>query len=1677
MRRLRVIITALAGTAVFQLSSLAGPIPLTGPTHTETFDSLLTSGGSGGGSITPNAEIVNALFWTGTAGADLSTGWWANSAQTYGYACGGTVSANHSRVASFGSSDGAAERAFGLGFQAPGGFGAQLQNNTGSNITQLAVSYDGEQWYRGNTTVGLAFEYSLDATSLMDAGATWIAVSQLDFTAPNVLAMWTTGDGNLSANRVAGISHVISGLNIADGATFFIRWGADGTGNGLGIDNVSITPNGSGGGSEPEPGPPFFHSNPVVKTDADVNVAYTGSLEADVSEADGDTVTFTKLSGPAWLSVTANGGLSGTPLTGDEGLNVFTVEASDVDGASTGTIHITVIGEASPVLPGGTVNVDVNWNIEHSVNGISDFGRERHITVHSSFIETDWDGEEDKMDYLMNDLDVYFGRDNGSVGWKFRATEEDPDRANMADLSFMTNYGTYLRGQYDLNLERIAYEDRQNEMIMGTTPHPSYPTLSWFENGSTWTGWQPMDIETSAEWMVEYLDQYFRKNGETSGEQLPMYWEVINEPDMELMTGQFMVSNWESLWEYHNLVAAGVRERLGDEAPLIGGMTWGLHDLWQGDLPRYDGQHYYDLIVGNDPSATNGANFYKDAGTTAYPTGDGGFGSWEQWDVVWKGFIDHAGSNMDFYAVHLYDWPAWETSGSGTFRHGGPVEATLDTLEWYDVHENGVSNRKPVVLSEYGAVGGSYQANTPTIDRRRQHWENLKPFSSMMMQFLERPDYVVKSMPFTPVKATWGDYYVDDVLYRYPSTMLDETSPGSGVWEWSEFIKWYELWSDVDGIRVDTIASDLDMQVDAYVDGNRGYLILNNLEPTNLVVNLNSFGLSSNTVSSVQIKHLYLDLSSGTDGRPVLSDQTVLTPPGSVEIGAEATMILCYAFADEQMPDETAQETKFYGESLSGTEPFRVEKASLETLTAQINGVTVPTGDAEAVLRISGLFIRDFVMSDDARNVITINGNALDFHGDWRGESLGNPRWFGTIEIPVPKAYLQTNNSITCEILNNVTYSCVSLQVTEFSQTPGRSASAVTIPVTGISVSPSARSIIEQRTDTVKATLSPADASDKRILWSSDNTAVATVDELGVITAVSAGSATITATAQDGGYSDTAVITVNPFVPFGVAEVAVHPAARVIRAGETAPLTKTVYPANAATQTVSWSSDNPSVATVDASGVVTAVAEGTALITATSTDGGLTDTSIITVPPPIAVTEVELAPANRLIAVGDTVQLNETVLPSAAADPSVTWTSLNPAVATVSSSGLVTGVAGGSAQIVVTTVDGGFSATNETTVFDAVAGGSVYTVEAESFFNTGGVSNSGVGINYVEANDWAEYHVTLPEDGIYKLEYVIASPNDGSGIEFLLDGVSLAGDDVPNTGAWDAYVTLQSASYFAVSNGSYVARVAASSSPAWQWNLDKFILTRVDAGSGIDGSVMALLIQDGNIVLSVTNGPGDAAFALYATTNLVNGPWEVVESNLMFNASGEAVISNTLPALPQEYFRIDDVPSALPSGISALFDWAEFSGNWWEGYNYAETNNGVVMISGGRAAATAADGGTALKAAYAQDAAPGTFVMQIDGEEQVFRVNSIQIEANRIGGGVTNAWIPSVEGYLGGTNGVQVWAIIPTQNTGLQTYTSATSGDLSQDIDVMIWNTGEAADPGTTFGNTIDNLNVTIDTP
>ena len=104
---------------------------------------------------------------------------------------------------------------------------------------------------------------------------------------------------------------------------------------------------------------PYFSADPLAKPSATVGLSYLASLGGDVTDANsGETFFFTRLAGPAWLNLAPNGGLSGTPGTGDQGTNSFTVRVMDSTGLTDdATLRIVVINPAPPViLPGLNVS-------------------------------------------------------------------------------------------------------------------------------------------------------------------------------------------------------------------------------------------------------------------------------------------------------------------------------------------------------------------------------------------------------------------------------------------------------------------------------------------------------------------------------------------------------------------------------------------------------------------------------------------------------------------------------------------------------------------------------------------------------------------------------------------------------------------------------------------------------------------------------------------------------------------------------------------------------------------------------------------------------------------------------------------------------------------------------------------------------------------------------------------------------------------------------------------------------------------------------------------------------------------------------------------------------------------------------------------------------------------------
>lgn len=244
-------------------------------------------------------------------------------------------------------------------------------------------------------------------------------------------------------------------------------------------------------------------------------------------------------------------------------------------------------------------------------------------------------------------------------------------------------------------------------------------------------------------------------------------------------------------------------------------------------------------------------------------------------------------------------------------------------------------------------------------------------------------------------------------------------------------------------------------------------------------------------------------------------------------------------------------------------------------------------------------------------------------------------------------------------------------QIIEYTNDDQTSLSVV-VPVTGISLNKNETTIARGATEQLTANVEP-EGTGSTVAWSSDNDEVATVDQSGLVTAVGKGTANITATA--GGQSASCKVTVN--VPLQKIEIVGEQS--TIKKDTTTQL-RVIYEPEDTTDdtTVTWSSDNDEVATVDQTGLVTAVADGTTNIKATV--GELEATYAITVQE-VRLESIDIKEATTIHR-GETETLEVTYNPDTTTDDrTVTWASSDTKVATVDGNGTVTAVGKGSAII------------------------------------------------------------------------------------------------------------------------------------------------------------------------------------------------------------------------------------------------------------------------------------------------------------------------------------------------------------------------------------------------------------
>lgn len=225
-------------------------------------------------------------------------------------------------------------------------------------------------------------------------------------------------------------------------------------------------------------------------------------------------------------------------------------------------------------------------------------------------------------------------------------------------------------------------------------------------------------------------------------------------------------------------------------------------------------------------------------------------------------------------------------------------------------------------------------------------------------------------------------------------------------------------------------------------------------------------------------------------------------------------------------------------------------------------------------------------------------------------------------------------------------------------------------------------------------TISPSNATDKNVVWSSSNTKVAIVDAFGRVTAVGSGNSVITCKAVNGDAK--ADCNVNVTVP--VTSVTLNTHSIKWPVGRSARFYPRVNPTNATNSSVSYTTSNVNVATVDSNGMLTAKGVGTCTITCKALDGSdKYDTCTVEVWQPAS--SVSMNTSSATIKVGGNVSLSGNISPSNSTYKSLSWSTSNSSVATVNSSGVVTGRGAGYAYITCNTTDGtGLKATCKVTV-------------------------------------------------------------------------------------------------------------------------------------------------------------------------------------------------------------------------------------------------------------------------------------------------------------------------------------------------------------------------------------------
>lgn len=592
------------------------------------------------------------------------------------------------------------------------------------------------------------------------------------------------------------------------------------------------------------------------------------------------------------------------------------------------------------------VTINVEPTISRAINGHLELERAKYFNLsHGGVNFESTINDKQRSDHYLLDLQMSFGRSLGMVGSAVKwggNVREDPLRSGRVDLDYLRSKsapddGSPSETMKDLfpNNLGVANHDRHNA-------YPDWmPQVTTSQAGDD--GNLPTNVDAAGELAVALLKYDY------TDWTRPATYEAINEPHWSI-DAQLLANLHLAIWQ-----------KAKDEnlSTLIGGPC---------------------MSVGY---------FYKN--------------NYQYFSTLSK-FIDNTQCKLDFYSFHVYDYLKWDASRNDFFGRvstGLPMEGVLDLIPNYTINKYG----KPVelVFSEHGGyisndlegaldfISNKYFPGSGFAwEMKRRSISDFIMVSSAIantMAFMNHPDVVKKGVPFILLESfSWNPKY-------YYSLLVADNFTDKSHWVESKLIYFYEFFKGVNGHRVQSECANPDIQQQAFVDGHKLFLVMNNLSDKveNLKINFPSEG-----IQSIQIRRV----GRNEDFTPYLTEESALSLDG-LQLKGRESMLITISYQDDIQETQQTNEEPFYGtevtKQFSGTSTFTVNIPDLNNAKyAYLRvGIGRPAGT-------------------DRKVEISLNGTALQVPDEDCATYLENESEFATTKIiRVDKSLLKTSNSIS----------------------------------------------------------------------------------------------------------------------------------------------------------------------------------------------------------------------------------------------------------------------------------------------------------------------------------------------------------------------------------------------------------------------------------------------------------------------------------------------------------------------------------------------------------------------------------------------------------------------------------------------------------------------------------------